>query len=373
MISISLCMIVKNEEACISRCLASIHGLVDEIIIVDTGSTDRTKSIVRPFTDKLFDYAWNDDFAAARNYAFSLASSDYIFWLDADDELKENDRMKLLSLKETLDPSVDSVTMEYHLSFDEWGNVQSSLRRNRLVKRANGFKWIGPVHEYLEVAGIIIDSDIAITHSPLPRTEPSRRNLRIYEKRLAQGEIFSPRDLFYYANELKDHHIYDRAIHYYERFLGTGEGWVEDNIAACQNMADCYHELGEPEREINSLLRSLLFDSPRAETCCRLGYFFMEKSQYPSAVYWYEQAIQSARRKSWGLVNHACSTWLPHLQLCVCYDRLGEYDKAYFHNEAARRYRPKDERILHNKAYLETVLADRHQEALCAPVSSHAP
>ena len=85
MYSVSLCMIVKNEEAVIGRCLESVQGMVDEIIIVDTGSEDRTKEIVERYTDKIYDFSWRDDFAAARNYSFSLASGDFILWLDADD------------------------------------------------------------------------------------------------------------------------------------------------------------------------------------------------------------------------------------------------------------------------------------------------
>ena len=70
MITISLCMIVKNEEASLARCLDSVNGIADEIVIVDTGSTDRTRQIASRYTDRIVDFEWVDDFAAARNYAF---------------------------------------------------------------------------------------------------------------------------------------------------------------------------------------------------------------------------------------------------------------------------------------------------------------
>lgn len=181
-------MIVKNEEDCIDRCLSSVQDIVDEIIIVDTGSTDDTKDIVRKYTDQIFDFEWIDDFAAARNYAFSCGTKDYIFWLDADDILKDEDRKKFSTLKGGLDQSVDSVTMDYDLAYDEFGNVTSSVRRNRLVKRENKFRWIGAVHEYLEVWGNILNSDVAITHRSLHHD--SDRNLKIYEKRLLRGDDF---------------------------------------------------------------------------------------------------------------------------------------------------------------------------------------
>ena len=79
MITISLCMIVKNEEEVLDRCLSSIADLMDEIIIVDTGSTDRTKEIARRYTSKIYDFTWTGNFADARNYSFSKASAQYIY------------------------------------------------------------------------------------------------------------------------------------------------------------------------------------------------------------------------------------------------------------------------------------------------------
>ena len=79
MITISLCMIVKNEERVLKRCLDSVRDLVDEIIIVDTGSTDATKRIAAGYTDKIYDFTWIDDFSAARNFAFSKATKEYIY------------------------------------------------------------------------------------------------------------------------------------------------------------------------------------------------------------------------------------------------------------------------------------------------------
>lgn len=89
--TISLCMIVKNEEAHIARCLDSVAELVDEIIIVDTGSTDRTVEIVSEYTSLVYLYPWRDDFSEARNHSFSKASMDYCMWMDADDILEESE------------------------------------------------------------------------------------------------------------------------------------------------------------------------------------------------------------------------------------------------------------------------------------------
>ncbi|ASK61094.1 glycosyl transferase [Virgibacillus phasianinus] len=354
MVSVSLCMIVKDEEDVLARCLDSAKDFLDEIIIVDTGSTDSTKSIARRYTDQVFDFKWVDHFAKARNFAFQHATKDYIFWLDADDVLTQEGQQEFVKLKETLDPSIDSVTMDYYLAFDEYGNVTSTLKRNRLVKRERNFQWIGAVHEYLEVGGNIFNSEIAVIHKS--EHHDTDRNLNIYEKRLSHGEELSTRDLYYFANELMDHRMYERAIYYYEKFLKTRKGWVEDNIAACGKMADCYLELGRHELEFNSILRSFQYDRPRPEFCCRLGYHFLQKNELRTAIFWYELITDNQSRDTLGQVNLACSTWLPHLQLCVCYDRIGEYNLAYHHNELARQYRPDDQLILYNKKYLEPLI-----------------
>ena len=355
MITVSLCMIVKNEEAVLARCLDTIAHLVDEIIIVDTGSTDQTKAIAQRYNAKIYDFVWIDDFAAARNNAFSHATKDYILWLDADDVLEESEQSKFEELKQTLDPEVDAVSMLYHLAFDAFGNLSFSLRRNRLVKRIKNFQWRGVVHEYLEVYGKLHHSDVAITHRSSGGS--SDRNLKIYQRRLENNEEFSPRDLYYYGNELVDHGLYREAIPVYEKFLSGGKGWIEDNIACCGKLADCDHRLGQKEQELASVLRSFGYDSPRPEFCCRLGYHFLQVKNYLSAIFWYKLATQIKQDTNYlGFNNLAYSTWLPHLQLCVAYSNLGAHRLAYVHNEAARHYRPEDPTILRNKQFLEASL-----------------
>jgi glycosyltransferase involved in cell wall biosynthesis len=355
LITISLCMIVKNEQETLGRCLSSVAAAADEIIIVDTGSTDRTKAIARAFTDKIYAFEWIDDFAAARNFAFQQATMEYIMWLDADDVLKEEDLKKLIALKTVLDRSVDSVTMVYHIAFDEYGNPTTKLRRNRLVKSENKFRWIGAIHEYLEVWGNILNSEVVVTHGRVHGN--SDRNLKIYQRRLARGEPFSPRDLYYYANELRDHSQIQEAIVFYEKFLQMKQGWIEDVISACGKLADCYHISGNPLKELESTLKSFQYDRPRAEFCCRLGYYFLNENKFDAAVFWYKMATElEMPKQNWGFSNPAYSTWLPHLQLCVCYDRTGQYELADKHNEEALRYRPNDPRMLQNQEYLQAIL-----------------
>ncbi|WP_338379141.1 glycosyltransferase family 2 protein, partial [Enterococcus faecium] len=111
MVSVSLCMIVKNEEEVLERCLKSVYELVDEIIIVDTGSEDATVSIAQSYTDKVYFFEWCNDFSKARNFSYSKATKDYIFFMDADEVLPETEQGKFRDLKESLDPAVDIVSM----------------------------------------------------------------------------------------------------------------------------------------------------------------------------------------------------------------------------------------------------------------------
>lgn len=181
MITISLCMIVKDEEDVLARCLESAADTADEIIIVDTGSADATKEIARRYTDKVYDFAWTDDFSAARNFSFSKAEMEYCMWLDADDILLEADRAALLDLKRTLDPAADVVMLRYHAAFDADGKPTLSYYRERIVRNSPEFRWAGAVHEAITPSGVVVYGDAAVSHRKLRPSDPAR-NLHIYEK-----------------------------------------------------------------------------------------------------------------------------------------------------------------------------------------------
>ena len=100
---VSLTMIVRDEEKNLPHCLESVRGIFDEIVVVDTGSVDRTRDIAREFGARVFDFVWVDDFAAARNAALARATGDYAFWLDADDIVEPPEREKLIALLEGLE------------------------------------------------------------------------------------------------------------------------------------------------------------------------------------------------------------------------------------------------------------------------------
>ena len=355
MVTVSLCMIVKNEEDVLGRCLESISGMVDEIIVVDTGSTDRTREIAAQFTSRIYDFAWIDDFAAARNYAFSLAEMDYCMWLDADDVLLEADQDAFRALKEELDPAVSVVMAKYNTGFDENGNVTFSYFRERLIKNHAGMRWEGAVHEAVTPAGRVEYSQFAVTHRKLRPSDPDR-NLRIYEAQLERGTELEPRQQFYYGRELYYHQRYAQAVKVFELFLDEGRGWVENNIDACCHCAYCYEQMERPERALQALLRSFSYDRPRAEVCCELGRWFFQRERLSQAVYWYSLALTCPRDDSrGGFVSPDCYGYLPCIQLCVCYSRLGDWKRAEQMNGLAAFFKPDAAPVAYNRAFFQSL------------------
>lgn len=353
MVTISLCMIVKNEEDVIGRCLECVKDIVDEIIIVDTGSTDATIEIASKYTNQIYSFEWIDDFSKARNYSFSKASKDYIMWLDADDIIFEKDLSEFKRLKNTLDTSVDMVMMKYNVAFDENDNPTLTYYRERLMARRKNYQWISPIHEVISPSGNIIYSDIAISHKKLHSSDKSR-NLRIFRKMIENGIALDSRQQFYYARELYYNGKYDEAINTFNYFLDSKQGWSENCISACIDLSNCYKQLNNEKDAFLSLLRSFEFDKPRPEVCCKLGQYFLEKQQLENSIFWYELAITNKPNiQNGGFYNEDYSGYIPYIQLCVCYDKIGDISKAIFYNNKAGELKPSDASFLYNKKYFE--------------------
>ena len=353
MLEISLCMIVKNEEAVIGRCLQCAQNFADEIIVVDTGSTDETKSIARKYTQKVFDFPWIDDFAAARNFSFSKATRDYIMWLDADDVLLPEEQEKMLRLKRDLDPAIDVVMMKYQVGFDEIGNPTFVYDRERLFRRASHPVWEGAIHEVIPPFGNILKTDIAICHKKIKPGDPDR-NLHIFEKMITAGKPLSPRDEFYYGRELMYHKRFDDAARIFQGFLDSGLGWLENNIEASLNLAYCLDEMDQKNSALQALFASFLYAEPRAEVCCEIGRIFLSRQQYARSIFWYEQALRCRPEDNHGFLKQDCYGFIPYMQLCVCYDRLGDMAKAKEYNEKAGELKPQHPAYLYNMQYFSS-------------------
>ncbi len=199
--TISVCMRVKNEEKTLARCLDSLKGIADEIVIADTGSTDRTKEIAARYTDRIFDFEWVNDFSAARNFVFSKASCDYIYSADADEVIDAGNLKRLKVLKQCLIPEVEIVTMIY-INPKEINMAYNDLRERRpkLFKRLRTFTWIDPIHETVRTDPVVFDSDVEILHCP--EENHSGRDFDAFRRVLGEKGDMSDRLWSMYAKEL---------------------------------------------------------------------------------------------------------------------------------------------------------------------------
>ena len=329
--TISLCMIVKNESKVINRCLSSVKDLVDEIIIVDTGSKDNTKKICSKYTAKIYDYEWHNDFSAARNFSFSKAGGDYIMWLDADDIIPQKSLEKLLTLKKKL--TADTYMLKYDVAFNN--NIPTfSFYRERILKNCYNAKWVGCVHECITPFGEIKKLDISIEHHKL-KTTTKNRNIKIYNE-IIKNRTLSPREQYYYGRELYDHKRYKKCIRVLDNFINSKQGWVENIIDACYIISNCYLQLNLPEKHIEYLYKTFNYSTPRPNICCKIGDYFFNNKNYILSEYWYLLSLSLINKtKDYGFMEYIYNGYYQYLQLCVVYFKLGKIKKSEFYNNLA--------------------------------------
>ena len=195
----------------------------------------------------------------------------------------------------------------------------------------------------------------AVTHQKLHPSDPDR-NLRILERQLAQGRALSPREQFYYARELDAHGRQEEAAALWEAFLAEDQGWVENKREACRDLSACYLRMGQEEKAFAALTRELAFGPPRAELCCDLGTWFFQREDYPTAAFWYETALQRPREdQSGAFVRPDCYGYLPCMQLCVCYYRMGNLALSQEYNRRAGAFKPDDPAFLYNERFFQSL------------------
>lgn len=291
MITISLCMIVKNEEKILARCLDSIAFLMDEIIIVDTGSTDSTKEIAKCYTDQVYDFKWVDDFSAARNESFRYATKDYIYVADADEVLDEVNRARFAQLKENILPEIEIVQMKYcnQLQFGTAYNFDEEYRP-KLYKRLRQFQWTEPVHEMVRLDPIIYDSEIEIMH--LPEQVHSGRDFATFQKQIRKGLRLSKRLHHMYAMELyisgedKD---FLEAEPFFQGSTDDPQRSLDEIKEASCVVARAARIRGDSHQLLKMSLKDIASEGS-AEMCCELGQYFMDQGDYEEAKMWFYNA-----------------------------------------------------------------------------------
>jgi tetratricopeptide (TPR) repeat protein len=201
---LSLCMIVKSEEEDLPLCLNSVKPAVDEIIIVDTGSTDKTKERAGELGARVFDFPWVDDFSAARNESILRATGDYILWLDADDRVDPPEVEKLRLLKQNFPWKKNKA---YFLTVNSQSPVEGETHfyQLRIFPNVAGARFEGRVHEQVfyrlkELGVEFVQTDIMIRHTgyhdEATIRQKSERNLKIIQDELGRD----PHNLIHHYN-----------------------------------------------------------------------------------------------------------------------------------------------------------------------------
>lgn len=233
--TISVCMIVKNEERNLKRCLESIKNIVDEIIVVDTGSEDKTFEVAKAYTDKVFFYQWDNDFSKARNKSLEYATKKWILILDADEEFSIEEGKKLKSI---LKSNTDFEAFHLRLiNYVNCTNIGDSIVL-RVFKNKPQYRFVGKIHEQIiksintsSEGGKIGSTDIKIIHYGY---DPDKANIKEKQQRnlkiLSSYKEEEKDGYFYYSlgNEYARIKQYDKALDVYklcEEYPIKGEGY----------------------------------------------------------------------------------------------------------------------------------------------------
>lgn len=286
-------MIVKDEEKVLDRCLSSIADLCDEVVIVDTGSTDSTKTIAGKYTDRIYDFKWEDDFSVARNFAFSKCTCDYIYSADADEYLDEKNRSRLKNLLQVLDPAIEIVQMHYYEpGISDVLNSKSEYRP-KLYRRLRTFRWVDPVHETVAFDPLVFDSDVVVTHDP--QGYHAGRDFAIFEKAYHRDGCLSRKLYGMYARQLYRNADADELRRGADIFREVISRGVSDPDLMQMSLIVLSLEAEQTGNAAAMLMytsRLLGVPDPCAEVCFMLGEFFYREGEYQDAALWFLNATE---------------------------------------------------------------------------------
>lgn len=320
--TISLCMIVKNEERVLRRCLDSMEGLFDEIIIIDTGSQDNTVDIAYEYTKQVYTYEWTGSFADARNFSFTKANCDYIYVADADECIDRENYSRFMNLKQVLIDEVDIVQMKY-VTYSEYNTVYNFKKelRPKLFKRLRQFYWEGDVHETVRLMPIVFDSDIEIEHRPIGNH--ANRDIAIFEQMVFNNKPFSQKLLKMYIRELYTNgkkENYERAKKFFENRLFNESDMKEDEMDIVVTiLVRIYRITGNIDLMFNTALKNVIMESS-SEVCCELGEYFFGKELLQEASMWYYNAAYETK----AVIDIRSNQLFPYEKLAEIYRRLAK-------------------------------------------------
>ncbi|MCA1320519.1 glycosyltransferase [Bacillus tianshenii] len=336
--SISLCMIVKNESKLLRRCLESVVGLIDEIIIVDTGSTDDTKEISREFTENVYEYKWNENFSNARNYAASKATSDWILVLDADEYIYRN---HLIEVKQFINESkelFDIFAVNIINFVGENGENVIQHKHVRFYKNNREIEFFRSVHEQLRYKDVTKEVKIGtlpiltIFHSGYLGEVVKEKNKNVRNQILIEQELKRVNngfDMYNLGNELRSLGKNQEALDIYIKAYQTKGKVSEEWVARCTiSIIECLISLSRYEEalEVVKDAKNLYINSP--------DFLYLE-----GLIHFYEKNYNEAKMifhyilSNHNLMNNIIKSldykdFIPNLKLGEIYEIEKDYSNA---------------------------------------------
>ena len=333
--TLSVCLIVRNEERVLGRVLAAAVQFADELIVVDTGSEDKSKEIAREYTDLVFSEPWPDSFARARNFAASKASCDFVMWLDADDVIHDEDIWKLLELKSRLTPGTDVVFITYR----NYGFLTDMGLRDRIHLRRLACLFEGDVHEAIPIDSswnLMLCPEITILHKKECVNDPNR-NIRIFDSIRDAGNLIDSFGLSYYCRELAQRDESDRALEAWQNLLdmNPSASHVQYALVFLAAMLIRLNEYKKCRQLICTAVE--LYGVPlSAFLCYHLGLAAEGMGDPSEAERQYRRAVEMPVNLASFMIEYAgYDDYLPCLKLCaLAYDR-GEKEEFETWNKRA--------------------------------------
>ena len=353
MTTISLVMIVKNEEKILEKCIASVAPIIDEYIIVDTGSSDSTKELIQKYGE-LHEIPFTN-FVDTKNKALKLATSDYILFMDADETIIAG----LEYLKEHAESGTDCVYAKVVEGKDN--HIYNTYLRARLWKNNGKWKFEGPyVHEVIVGEGnSISDYRVEVLHDHSHRDAASYpARFENYVKLLSKYLSEHPKDsraTYYLGRTQQDLGHVQEAIYHYKQYLSYNTTFRDERWDAAYNIAKCWKSQGEYTKTISACDLALSIDNRRAEIYTLLGQVYYELQDTDKAIEAFEKAVKCPIPTDVVLfLNPKNYFELPADYLVLLYNKKKDYRKAVeYARKLAEMQKKPDARLLNNLTFLQ--------------------
>ncbi|MBB6177632.1 glycosyltransferase involved in cell wall biosynthesis [Anoxybacillus tengchongensis] len=337
--TLALVMIVKNEEKHLARCLQSVQQIVDDIVIVDTGSIDATKDIAYSFGAKVFDFEWVNDFSAARNYALMQSTCDWNLVLDADEYIVNDCKSTIRHFIETNKQQIGRIRMvNEFIQNGEKRYAQSYL--SRLLPK--GVTYVGKVHEQVNSPFPRQNIDVEVYHDGYVHTNKTERNLQLLLEELKQH----PNDdyvLYQVGKQYKLLQQFNMAEKYFEEsyHLASLHAWYRHSLVIDYLYTIIATRSFEKGLQLIAMEQERLNDSPDFHFACGLFYMdaiFCHMDRYAHLFPFIEQCftrcLEIGETKKYDRVR-GTGSFLAAYNLGVFYEVTGQVEKAvYFYKQA---------------------------------------